>query len=61
MLQVFQTWTMAMNSNENPVTIVTPRGNPRAEIRADNAMSNTNLANPGNCCLDKNDSSQSPY
>jgi len=52
---------MAMNTNENPVTIVPPRGNPRAEIRADNAMSNTNLANPGNCCLDKNDSSQSPY
>ena len=37
---------MAMNTNENPVTIVTPRGNPRAEIRAENMMSNTNLACP---------------
>ena len=52
---------MAKNTNEKPVTIVTPRGNPRAEIRADNSMSNTNLANPGNCCLDNNDGSQSPY
>lgn len=52
---------MAMNTNENPVTIVTPRGNPRAEIRADNAMSNTNLANPNTDALDRNDSSQSPY
>jgi hypothetical protein len=52
---------MAKNTNDKPVTIVGHRGNPRAEIRANNIMSNANLANPGNCCLDKNDSSQSSY
>ena len=52
---------MAKNTNENPVTIVGHRGNPRAEIRADNAMSNTNLANPSGDVLDRNDSAQSPY
>jgi hypothetical protein len=53
---------MAMNSNENPVTIVTPRGNPRAEVRADNMMSNTNLACPECTHMnDTNDSAQSPY
>jgi hypothetical protein len=52
---------MAKNTNENPVTIVGHRGNPRAEIRANNAMSNANLANPNCSCLDKNDKSQSSY
>jgi hypothetical protein len=52
---------MAMNTNENPVTIVGHRGNPREEIRSDNMMSNTNLANPNCSCLDANDSSQSSY
>jgi hypothetical protein len=37
---------MAMNSNENPVTIVGHRGNPRAEIRAENMMTDANLACP---------------
>ena len=37
---------MAMNTNENPVTVVGHRGDPRAAVRAENTMSNTNLACP---------------
>ena len=55
---------MAMNSNENPVTVVGHRGNPRAEIRSNNMMSDENLACPDcshNTSLDSNGSSQSSY
>jgi len=37
---------MAKNTDENPVTIVGHRGDPRAAIRAETMMSNTNLACP---------------
>lgn len=37
---------MAINTNENPVTVVGHRGDPRAAVRAETMMSNTNLACP---------------
>jgi hypothetical protein len=52
---------MAKNTNEKPVTIVTPRGNPRQEIRDDNRMSGTNLADPEGWPSGDSDALNSPF